>query len=71
MAVRGARRGVVAEFDDHAGLGTIRDHDGSSLPFHCTAIADGTRTIAAGTDVTFQIVPGRVGRWEATQVAPT
>ena len=42
--------GVVADFDDERGSGTVTADDGTSYPFHCTAIADGTRTIAVGTD---------------------
>jgi cold shock CspA family protein len=37
--------------------------------FHCTQIADGTRTIAVGTPVTFEVRPGQRGTWEATHVA--
>jgi cold shock CspA family protein len=60
--------GVVATFDDFKGYGTIRSADGRELFFHCTAIADGTRTIAVGTPVTFGVVPGRRGQWEASGV---
>jgi cold shock protein len=38
-------------------------------PFHCTAIVDGTRTIAVGTRVEFEIVAGHQGRWEARAIA--
>lgn len=64
------RRGIVAAFDAAAGFGTVRDDDGAEHFFHCTAIADGTRTIAPGTAVTFVVVPGRLGRWEAAAVSP-
>jgi cold shock CspA family protein len=69
MATRPLRHGTVTEFDEHAGLGTVRADDGGLHPFHCTAIADGTRTIPVGTAVVFTVVPGRSGRWEAVQVA--
>lgn len=69
MATRPLRHGTVTEFDEHAGLGTVRADDGEVHPFHCTAIADGTRTILVGTAVVFTVVPGRSGRWEAVQVA--
>ena len=60
-------RGVVADFDEHKGYGTVRDgEDGRELFFHCTQIADGTRTIEVGTQVTFEVRPGGMGRWEAT-----
>jgi cold shock CspA family protein len=61
--------GVVATFDEARGLGTITvDEGGGELPFHCTAIADGTRTIAVGERVRFDVVAGPAGRWEATRI---
>jgi cold shock CspA family protein len=60
--------GVVTEFDEPLGLGRITASTGDVLPFHCTAIADGTRTISVGERVRFQVVPGRLGRWEAAQI---
>jgi cold shock CspA family protein len=63
-----AAAGVVEAFDDDRGLGTIRAEDGAELPFHCTAIADGTRTIPVGAPVTFVVTAGRLGRWEADAV---
>jgi cold shock CspA family protein len=60
-------RGTVAAFDDARGLGEV-DADGVRYPFHCTAIADGTRTIPVGTEVTFDLRPGGMGRWEATEL---
>jgi cold shock CspA family protein len=62
--------GVVATFDEARGLGTIRADDGAELPFHCTAIADGTRTIPEGQRVCYGVVPGLVGRWEASAITP-
>ena len=44
--------------------------DANVYPFHCTAIADGTRTIALETRVEFEVVPGRLGRWEAAAIMP-
>ena len=62
--------GEVASFDEARGLGTITVTSGDTvdLPFHCTAIADGTRTISVGERVRFHIAPGPAGRWEATQI---
>jgi cold shock CspA family protein len=60
----------VTEFDDRTGLGEITTDDGRTLPFHCTAIADGTRTIAVGAQVEVEVVPGQLGRWEATEITP-
>jgi cold shock CspA family protein len=70
VAPFGRGTGVVAEFDEARGLGTIRADDGAELPFHCTAIADGTRTIPVGQRVAFDVVAGLVGRWEAASIAP-
>ena len=66
----GAGQGSVAEFDDRRGLGVIRTEGGGEYPFHCTAMADGTRTIATGAAVSYRVTPGRLGRWEATAIQP-
>ena len=63
--------GVIADFDDAKGLGRVLGDDGIDRFFHCTAITDGTRTIAVGTDVSFEIVAGRRGQWEAVAVTAT
>ncbi len=60
--------GTVVEFDEHKGYGTVVAEDGRRLFFHCTAIADGTRTIDVGAEVTFEVVAGHLGRWEASAV---
>ena len=62
--------GVVTEFDEPAGIGTVTGDGGDTHFFHCTAIADGTRTIEVGTRVAFEVVPGRLGRWEAADLRP-
>jgi cold shock CspA family protein len=61
-------RGEVTAFDHDAGLGVVAATDGTEFPFHCTAIADGTRTIAVGTVVEFEVVAGHLGRWEASDL---
>ena len=61
--------GSVTAFDQRRGLGEITADDGVIYPFHCTVIADGTRTIAVGTSVEFDVIPGHQGRWEAAAVA--
>jgi cold shock CspA family protein len=63
--------GTVADYDDHAGFGWIEAADGRRLWFHCTQIADGSRHIEPGTAVTFRIVPGHLGRWEAATLEAT
>jgi cold shock CspA family protein len=60
--------GVVSDFDEPRGLGRITASTGEVLPFHCTAIADGTRTISVGERVRFQVSPGPQGHWEATHI---
>jgi cold shock CspA family protein len=60
--------GTVAAFDEQKGYGTVRSDDGQELFFHCTQIADGSRTIPVGAAVTFEVVPGHLGRWEASSV---
>lgn len=51
----------------------VADADSASLRygFHCTQIADGSRLVKVGTVVTFGLLPGRGGRWEAADVRPT
>ena len=61
--------GTVIAFDEHAGYGHVRGEDGIERFFHCTAIADGSRTIAVGAPVTFDVVPGHHGRWEASALS--
>lgn len=65
----GVRSGRVAAFDEAVGLGVVGDGVGD-YPFHCTQIAGGSRTIGVGTEVTFTVVAGRRGRWEAAAVTP-
>jgi hypothetical protein len=62
--------GVVTDFDEAAGLGTVAADDGTAYPFQCTQIADGTRTIAVGAAVSFEIRPWHLGRYEATVIRP-
>jgi cold shock CspA family protein len=63
--------GRVAGYDDHRGRGEIEVGGDFRFPFHCTAIADGSRSIAEGTPVQFRLVIGPLGALEATAVAPT
>ena len=62
-------RGTVTEFDEHRGLGSITSDDGRAFPFQCVAIADGSRSIPAGTAVEFALLP-KLGRYEATLIRP-
>ncbi|MEM1332716.1 MAG: hypothetical protein AAGG08_04580 [Actinomycetota bacterium] len=58
--------GEVTAFDAATGLGTVCG-DGGEFRFHCIEIADGTRDIAIGARVTFDLIP-KFGRWEAATV---
>ena len=62
------RRGTVRSFDERRGLGEITADDGVVVPFHCTAIVDGSRRIDPGTRVEFDVVAGHFGRWEAAAI---
>ena len=65
------RSGVVATFDDHVGAGIVRDDaDAATWWFHCTRIADASRTIEPGTPVRYRVEPGPTGL-EAVAVTPT
>lgn len=71
MPVRFAElHGTVDAFDDHAGSGQLCAADGERYFFHCTRIADGSRTIPVGTTVTFTVAPVGLGTWEAVDVRP-
>lgn len=59
--------GRVVAFDDAVGLGQVESDAGVRYPFHCIEIADGTRTIAVGTAVTFALLC-KLGRYEAAQI---
>jgi CspA family cold shock protein len=64
------REGTVAEFDEGRGWGRVTTPDGEEYFFHCTAVADGTRTIAGGSAVIFEVVAGHRGRPEASSLRP-
>jgi cold shock CspA family protein len=64
-APKAPRTGVVADVDEPRGLGTVLGDDGRRYPFHCTAVADGSRRIEAGTRVVFTTAAGHLGRTEA------
>ena len=61
--------GTVTSFDEHRGYGTILAADGRELFFHCTRLLDGSRSVDVGSSVTFAVVPGHGGRWEAADIA--
>ena len=61
------KHGVVAEFDEAAGLGPLDGAHGARNEFHCVEIADGTRPIPTGVDVTFRALR-KLGRAEAASI---
>ncbi|HEX5588501.1 MAG TPA: cold-shock protein [Acidimicrobiia bacterium] len=70
MATGSRSSGRVVAFDEHRGLGEVEDASGARFPFHCTAIADGTRTIAVDRTVEFRVVTGPIGTREAADLTP-
>lgn len=65
MSARRPRTGTVVDFDADRGLGAVRDDAGDVIPFHCTALVDGSRSVAVGTRVTFVTAAGHRGLIEA------
>ena len=63
--------GRVATFDEHVGRGEVEARGGLQFPVHCTAIADGSRSIAPDTPVHFRLAIGPLGGLEATAINPT
>ena len=64
----GPKAGTVTAFDEDRGLGTVTGDDGTSYGFHCTALTDGSRTVAVGARMTFVVGPGHLGRLEARRL---
>lgn len=62
---RAPRLATVRSFDDAAGLGVAEVAGVGEVPFHCTAIADGTRTIPVGATVVCHLAAAHHGRVEA------
>jgi CspA family cold shock protein len=59
--------GTVVEFDAEVGLGVI-DVGGDRYPFHCVEISDGSRNVAVGADVSFDVL-AKFGRYEAANIS--
>lgn len=60
-------RGRVVEFDIERGLGVIESEAGERVIFHCTQIADGSRVISDGAQVTYDLL-AKLGHYEATAI---
>lgn len=67
---RGSDGAGRAGSDGAGGVGSDGAGGGTRYPFHCTQIAGGSRTIDVGTPVSFVVLPGRGGRWEAADLQP-
>jgi cold shock CspA family protein len=64
------RTGHVDRFDERHGVGEIVDDDRHRYTFHSTQIDDGTRRVAVGARVEFEVRPAARGRWEAASIRP-
>ncbi len=64
-----SERGVVVDFDEHVGLGHVQTDAGERYLFHCVEIADGSRSIAVGTPVEFDLMV-KLGDREAANLRP-
>ena len=62
--------GTVTAFDAERGLGEVTDAKGRRWPFHCAAIADGSRAVQIGTSVMFEVT-AKLGRHEAAGLRPS
>ena len=62
--------GTVTAFSEARGIGVI-ESDGMRYAFHCTQIEDGTRAVRVGASVEFDVIPGRMGDWEAANIVKT
>lgn len=69
-ATHRSRAGVVVAFDDDTGLGVIEGAGDVAYPFHCTAVADGSRHAEVGAAMAFVLVAGLGGRLEARELVP-
>ena len=63
-AVEGTVGGTVAWFDEAGGYGAVEGDGGEQWFFHCTAIADGSRTIEVGPRCASRSSPGT---WDASR----
>jgi hypothetical protein len=61
--------GEVSAFDELRGLGEVTGAGGEVLPFHCVSIADGSRAIAVGAAVRYDVLV-KLGRREAFRLRP-
>ncbi len=62
--------GNVVSFDEPRGIGMVECGPDRTVPFHCSAITDGSRKIEVGAVVAVRIVAGRLGVLEARSVRP-
>ena len=67
----GVLLGVVVDFDERRGIGSVQDRSGRSYFFHCVQIADGSRSIEVGVPVAFVLADGHDARPEAHHLVQT
>ena len=67
---RRQRFGTVRAFDAERGLGLVAVPGGAVFEFHSTAILDGSRQVAVGSEVTFLVTASLGGRYEAVSLRP-
>lgn len=73
-SIGGRRVGRVVAYNASAGYGAVvldGDTEATEWFFHSTAIADGTHDIDEGAAVSFDLVAGHCGQFEAHDIAPT
>jgi hypothetical protein len=66
--MRDTYSGSVVAFDEDRGRGEVEVAAGLRYPFHCTAIADGSRAVPEGAAVEFVLVIGPLGALEAEAI---
>jgi Cysteine-rich CPCC len=71
----GRRTGTVVSFSIAEGAGQVGDASNDlsaqppqTWPFHCTQLDSGARSIPLGTAVSFDVVAGLPGRWDAVSL---
>jgi len=61
--------GKITAFDRDRGRGEVEGAAGR-FAFHATRVADGSRTVAVGAEVEFEVTHGHLGEWEAVNLRP-
>jgi cold shock CspA family protein len=67
--MRGVFLGTVVAYDPARGLGSLQAESGEEYLFHCTAIADQSRSVEPGAAVAFSLRAAQGGSIEAVSLA--